>query len=316
MIAAMVAVLMLVKFALLFGVGLHPGGLDRRESIQLAAVMSLGGEFAFIVFNEAVNAGLLDDPSRDRLIAAVGVSMALTPLLLIAISRALSAAPKAKPKREFDQIPDNHPKVMIAGMGRFGQIVARLLLAHKVPFIAIENSADQVDFMRRFGNMVYYGDPARPELLRSAGAAQVDVFVIAIDDLDGNIRTVRTLRRLYPRAMVVARARDRRHAWQLMDLGAVPIRETLHSSLKLGEHVLTALGVAPEIARDHTERFREHDERMLNAQYLVHDDEAALLQSAKDARKELEELFEADQGEGMLGEISSEADAAAQRSLH
>lgn len=194
--------------------------------------------------------------------------------------------------------------MLIAGFGRFGQIVARLLVAQQVPFIAIEHSADQVDFVRRFGNAVYYGDPARPELLRSAGAAQVRVFVIAIDGQDDSLNTVRTIRRLYPAAKVFARARDRRHAWALMDLGAQAIRETFHSSLKMGEQVLVELGLPATVARDHAQRFSEHDERMLDAQYAVHDDEDALMQSAQDARIELEQLFNADRGEGVLGGMS------------
>jgi glutathione-regulated potassium-efflux system protein KefB len=162
--------------------------------------------------------------------------------------------------------------------------------------------------VRRFGSPVYYGDPARPDLLRSAGAAQVKVFVVAIDKVDDNLRTVRAIRKLYPQAKVFARARDRRHAWELMDLGARPMRETFLSSLKLGEEVLVELGVPPEVARDHAERFRDHDRRLLRAQYLIRDDEDALLQSTKDARRELEELFKADYGEGLLREI---ADATA-----
>ena len=132
----------------------------RREALQLAAVLAVGGEFAFVVFSEAVKAGLLDDVMRDRLVAAVGVSMALTPLLMIAIARFLRGHPVARPARDYDPMPDDgHPQVLIAGFGRFGQIVARLLVAQKVPFIAIEHSADQVDFMRRFGNPLFYGDP-------------------------------------------------------------------------------------------------------------------------------------------------------------
>ena len=114
--------------------------------------------------------------------------------------------------------------------------------------------------MRRFGSTIYYGDPARPELLRSAGAAQVKVFVIAIDDVEANLRTVRTIRRLYPDAKVFARARNRRHAWQLMDLGAQVVRETFHSSLVMGERVLVELGLPPEVAAERARRFREHDE--------------------------------------------------------
>jgi glutathione-regulated potassium-efflux system protein KefB len=120
------------------------------------------------------------------------------------------------------------------------------------------------------------------------------------------MRTVEVIRRLYPDAIVHARARDRRHAWELMDLGAEPMRETFHSSLLLGEQVLVELGIAPEIASQHAQRFREHDQRVLQAQYYVRDDEDALKQSVQEARRELEELLSADMGEGVLGEIASE----------
>jgi glutathione-regulated potassium-efflux system protein KefB len=305
LIELMVLALLGVKFAILLAVGIRPGGLSRREALQLAAVLAVGGEFAFVVFSEAVKAGLLDDVMRDRLVAAVGVSMALTPLLMIAIARFLRGHPVARPARDYDPMPDDgHPQVLIAGFGRFGQIVARLLVAQKVPFIAIEHSADQVDFMRRFGNPLYYGDPAKPELLRSAGAAHVRVFVVAIDDAESSLRTVRVIRRLYPQAKVIARARDRRHAWDLMDLGAQAQREMLLSSLQVGEDVLVALGVPAAVARDHGRRFLAHDERLLNAQYLVHDDDEAVLQASSAARRELEQLFDADQGTGVLGGIT------------
>jgi glutathione-regulated potassium-efflux system protein KefB len=305
LIAAIVAGFMSIKFALLFAVGLKPGGLNRRESLQLAAVLALGGEFAFVVFGEAMKAGLFDAALRDRLVAAVGVSMALTPVLVIAVSRLLAAHPAAKPKRAYDAIPNGHPQVLIAGFGRFGQVVARLLAAHRTPFIAIENDVEQVDFSRRFGNLIYYGDPAKPELLRSAGAAGVKVFVIAIDNQERNTHTVEVIRRLYPEAVVYARARDRRHAWELMALGAKVIRETFYSSLKMGEKVLVDLGIHPDTARDHVRQFHDHDVRLLRAQYEVHDDEDALLQSVQDARRELEELFAADVGEGVLGDIAA-----------
>ena len=310
LIEAIVLALLVVKFAILWVVGVRPGGLSRRDALQLAAVLAVGGEFAFVVFSEAVKAGLLDDVMRDRLVAAVGVSMALTPLLMIAIARFLRGHPVARPARDYDPMPDDgHPQVLIAGFGRFGQIVARLLVAQKVPFIAIEHSADQVDFMRRFGNPLFYGDPAKPELLRSAGAAHVRVFVIAIDDPEASLRTVRVIRRLYPQARVIARARDRRHAWDLMDLGAQSQREMLLSSLKVGEDVLVALGVPTAMARDHGRKFLAHDERLLNAQYLIHDDAEAMLQASSAARRELEQLFDADQGTGVLGDITRRKDA-------
>jgi voltage-gated potassium channel Kch len=179
--------------------------------------------------------------------------------------------------------------------------VARLLTAQRIPFVAIEHSPEQVDFMRRFGNLIYYGDPSKLELLRAAGAAHVKVFVMAIDDVEANLKAVRLIRSEFPRAAVIARARNRRHAWELMDLGVEVVRETFFSSLFMGTRVLVALGTPEAIARQRAERFREHDEALLRTQHAVYDDEAALVQTSQEARKDLEQLFAADRGEGVLG---------------
>lgn len=296
----LVAGLMAVKGVLVFAVGRRPGGLPAPEALRLAGVLALGGEFAFVVFAESTRAGLIDTALRDRLVAAVGLSMAVTPLLLALIARALRGR-DAPPPREFDAMPDGHPQVLIAGFGRFGQVVARLLAAQHLPFIAIEPSADQVDFVRRFGNPVYYGDPGRSDLLRSAGAQHVRVFVIALEDPEASVRAARTIRQQYPDAVVYASARDRRHAWELMELRVHAVREAFHSSLHTGERVLVDLGLDAATVAEQARRFREHDERLLAAQYRIRDDEDALLQSAQDARRELEELFAADQGAGVLG---------------
>ena len=202
-----------------------------------------------------------------------------------------------KPVREFDAIEEKDsqkPQVLIAGMGRFGQIVARLLTAQHIPFVALEHSPEQVDDMRRFGNRIYYGDPTRPELLRAAGAQHVKAFVIAVDDTETNIKATRLIRRMYPKAQIFSRARNRQHAWRLMDLGAEAFRETFGSSIEMGEQVLIALGLPPETAADHARRFRAHDEKLLRAQHLVYDDDAAVIQTARNARTDLEKLFEAD----------------------
>ncbi|NUS38274.1 MAG: glutathione-regulated potassium-efflux system protein KefB [Lysobacter sp.] len=303
--------LMAVKFALLFALGLRPGGLDVRGALLLGSVLALGGEFAFVVFGEADRVGLFDGMLRDRLVAMVGVSMALTPLLLIVVAKLVPAHAR-RTQRPFDRIPDDHPLVLIAGLGRFGQIVARLLTAQRIRYVAIEHSPEQVDFMRRFGSQLYYGDPSRPELLRAAGAAHVKVFVVAIDDPESNLKAVRLIRHDYPDAMVFARARNRRHAWELMDLGAQAVRETFHSSLKMGERVLVALGETAGVAARRADRFREHDEALLVSQHQVYDDEAALIQTSQEARKDLEQLFAADRGEGVLGGMvaQDEEDAA------
>jgi len=152
--------------------------------------------------------------------------------------------------------------------------------------------------LRRFGNQLYYGDPTRPEMLRAAGGAEIAVFVVTMDDPETNLRATRMIRRLYPDARVLARARNRQHAWRLMDMGAEPFREVFGTSLELSEQVLKLLGVSEETARRHVQRFREHDEKLLRDQYLVYDDEAAVIQTSRDARTDLMHLFEADAGSG------------------
>ena len=294
-IAAGVVALLLVKVGVLFVLGRWQQQMSWRSAMKLGGVLWLGGEFAFVVFNQAVQANLLSVEHHDRLVAMVGLSMAATPLLLIATSRWLDHTLPDEPKRAFDEVDDQQPQVLIAGMGRFGQIVARLLTAQRLPFVALEHSSETVDNLRRFGNArLFYGDPTRPDLLRAAGAQHCKVFVVAMDDPDTNIRATRLIRRMYPKAVVLSRARNRQHAWRLMDLNAEPFRETFGSSLEMGERVLTALGISASTAAQHAKQFRAHDEKLLREQYLIYDDEAALLQTSKDARRDLEKLFAAD----------------------
>ena len=133
-------------------------------------------------------------------------------------------------------------------------------------------------------------------MLRAAGGADIAIFVVTMDDPDTNLRATRLIRRLYPDARVLARARNRQHAWRLMDMGSEPFREVFGTSLELGERVLVALGLDADTAQRHVQRFREHDEKLLRDQYLVYDDEAAVIQTSKDARNDLMHLFEADAG--------------------
>lgn len=307
MVAAGVIVLLGLKGLVLLLVGLRPGRLDRRGALQLAAYLALGGEFAFVVFAEAARARLLDAGMHDRLSAIVGLSMAFTPFLLLGLSRLLPEPGEAQaeaPKRAFDAIPESHPQVLVVGFGRFGQVVARLLLANHTPFVAIDNDIEQIEFMRRFGSKLYYGDPTQPALLRAAAGTGIKAFVVAIDNVELTLRVVRLIRRLYPQATIFARAHDRQHAWKLMDLGVHAVREAYASSLEMGRDVLVELGLPAHVAEDRMRRFRAHDERLLAAQHLIHDDEDALLRSTHDARSELRELFAADAGEGALGEVA------------
>jgi len=294
LIAAGVGVLLLVKMLVLVAIGWRPGNLRKREALMLGAVLALGGEFAFVVFGEAFRAQLIDAVLRDRLVAIVSLSMAATPLIVVAVAQLLKTHPEPKEERPADTIAEGHPRVIIAGFGRMGQIVGRMLRAQKIDFIALEHSPEQVALSRRFGTTIYFGDPSKPELLRAAHAERAEVFVLTTDDPETTVRTARLLRRLYPNLKVYARARNRQHAFKLMDLGVEIIRETFHSSLVLGQRVMEELGVPHDVAYERRERFRQHDERVLREQHLVYDDEAALIASSDQARRELETLFEAD----------------------
>lgn len=299
LIAEGVLILLAVKLAVLFLIGLRPGRLPVREALMLGSVLALGGEFAFVIFGEAFRVGLIEGELRDRLVAIVGLSMAATPLLVIAVSQWLKQHPEHKPVRAADVIDHEHPRVIIAGFGRMGQIVGRMLRAQRIPFTALENSVEQVELSRSFGTMIYFGDPTRPDLLRAAHADRAEVFVLTTDDPETTIRTARLLKRLYPHLKVFARARNRQHAFKLMDLGVeVVIRETFHSSLEMSQQVLEALGIPPDVASERRERFRQHDEQFLREQHLVYDDEAALIASSQQARADLAKLFEADAERG------------------
>ncbi len=314
LIGAGVGLLLVVKFGVLFGVG-RLAKLPVRSALMLGGTLWLGGEFAFVVFHEALRVRLLDAASHDRLVAVVGVSMALMPVLMLLLERRIrrheAQVASDRPAPAYD-VPDTdlQPQVLIAGVGRFGQIVARLLAAQRIPYVALENSPAQVEDVRRNGGRIYYGDPSRPDLLRAAGAAHVRVFVVCIDDPDANLRAVRLIRRLYPQARVLARARNRQHAWRLMDLSAEPLRELLGSSLDMGEKVLHALGVPTDVAGDHVRRFRDHDEQLLRDQYLVYDDAAAVVQSARQSRDDLLGLFDADADRAAIqGDVTPPAGA-------
>lgn len=295
-ILAGILVLMGVKTLALMAAGKLLEGFDLRRGLRLAALLSMGGEFGFVIFAQALGGGLLEPLWHDRLVLIVGLSMAVTPFAVLLLDHWLRTHPEQEAQRPYDVIDNGHPRVIIAGFGRMGQIVGRVLRAQRIPFTALENSAQQVDDSRRFGNKIFFGDPARPELLRAAHVDKAEVFVLTTDDPEANIRTARTVKRLFPHIKVFARARNRQHAWRLMDLHVDSItRETLHSSLQMTEGVLKALGLSDEQARDRIRRFTELDEKALHEQYLFYDDDAALIASAEQMFNDLERIFEGDE---------------------
>ena len=294
-IGLIVLCILAVKALVLLALGKLSGKLDFNEAARLALVLAGGGEFAFVVLNLAREHDLLEASQHSLLVVSVTLSMALIPLLVVG-GGTLLADQKKKPQRAFDVIPDEHPRVIIAGYGRVGQIVARVLRAQKIPFTALESSVEQVELVRRFNQNIYFGDSSRPELLRAAGIEKAEIFVLTTDDPELNIRTARIVKRLYPHIKIIARARNRQHVWRLMDLNIDGIvRDTFYSSLAMAKGVLIDLGIAPEIAKARIDIFRKRDEQLLRDQHLVYDDDAALLQTAQEALKDLDRLFEADE---------------------
>jgi glutathione-regulated potassium-efflux system protein KefB len=295
LIAELVIGLLLLKGVLLWPLARLPAGLNRSDSVRLIVLLASGGEFAFVVLKQAAEKQLIEGGQRDALVLAITLSMGLTPLLVVIAARLLNVTPK-KPTREYDTIDADTPRVIIAGFGRMGQIIARVLRAQGIPFVALEHSVDQVDASRRFGSInIFYGDPTRPELLRAAQADKAEVFVLATDDPETSLRTARLVKRQYPHLKIVARARNRQHVFRLMDMGVdEPVRETFHSSLKMTRKTLEALGLTRELSVDRVERFRRYDEDLLKKQALVYDDETKLIQSSRDAMADLQQLFEAD----------------------
>jgi monovalent cation:proton antiporter-2 (CPA2) family protein len=269
--------------------------LDTQSAWRLGFALPAGGEFAFVLFTVAAAEAILDQQTVDLLILAVTLSMMLGPLLLI-LQETASTRLARRSERPFDQIEEQDIQVLIAGFGRFGQIVSRVLLARHIRFTALDSNQTHVDFVRRFGNRVYYGDASRLDLLRAAGAQSASVFVLAIDDVDASTRTAILVREQFPHLKVYARARSRQHAFALMDAGVRNIiRETYASSLELSEMVLLALGETAETARTTVRRFRRHDEALLNAQYAVKEDETKFKAATVEAAQQLEKLFEADE---------------------
>jgi monovalent cation:proton antiporter-2 (CPA2) family protein len=293
-IAVLVTGLLVVKFVVLWALARltkHPPESARG----MAFALPQAGEFGFVLFSLAVTYRVMDPSLAELLVIVVTISMIASPLLM-SLHTGVIEPRFAKPQqREFDRVESQDSRVIIAGFGRVGQIVGRVLRMRRIPFTALESSVTQVDFVRRFGSKVYYGDASRLEVLQAAGAARAEVFVLATEDIEASVRTAELVRRHFPNLKIMARARNRQHALRLMDIGVrYLIRETYLSSLDLAQHTLEGLGLARADAVESIRRFDAHDKKQLQVQREFRDDEQKLIQSAQQAARELEQLFEAD----------------------
>jgi glutathione-regulated potassium-efflux system ancillary protein KefC len=292
LIAGVVLGFLLVKAAVLWGMGrLMP--LPKPERPVFIILLAQGGEFGFVVFQTAAQAGVIDAPVSSLLVAAVAISMLVTPLLLVAADKWLIPLFAGQKRNQPDEIsePQNQP-VIIAGFGRYGQVVGRMLYANGIHPTVLDVDADQIEAMRRFGWRVFYGDATRLDLMRTAGAASAKVLVLAIDDVAQSVAAAKMVRENFPDLTIVARARNVQHAFDLLELGVTLFeRETMDSALMSARTVLEELGWERHQARTLALRFRRHNVEMLLKMAPHRKDADKLLAAAKQGRQQLEEQF-------------------------
>ena len=268
-------------------------GLHRRERTLLAVLLSQVGEFAFVVLAAGQLSGVLPPDTAALLTLIAALSMATTPLLLMAHDRWLQA--DETPARPADTIEPDHAPVLLAGFGRYGQIVARLLLATGIRPTVIDHDADTIDSARRAGFVVHFGDATEADLLAAAGAAQARVMVVAIDDPQQASRVVALVREHWPQLRIVARARDAVHAMDLMEDGVHHVqRELFESSLRSGRAVLEALDFDPFHARTLADDFRRYSEGFLRTARADRHNQDDLIRRVREAREQFERQMQAD----------------------
>jgi glutathione-regulated potassium-efflux system ancillary protein KefC len=272
--------------------------IPRAERPVFIVVLAQGGEVGFVVLQTAMGARLLDGPTSSLLVAAITLSMLLTPLMMLAADRWAGrlASGTARTLDELSE-PQSAP-VIIAGFGRYGQIIGRLLNAQGLAATVLDHDVDMVEAARSFGYKVHYGDASRLDLLRMAGAASARVLVVAVDDKEQSLRIVDLAREHFPHLELVARARDVTHWNQLRERGVMHVeRELFESSLRSGRTVLEVLGLPPHEARSQAMRFRRHNLALFEKMHPFYKDRKRLIAVVKEGRQQLEEQMARERAE-------------------
>lgn len=288
--------LIVIKFLVMFGLA-RLGGASNPTSATVAVALAQGGEFAFVLLSFTVGAGVIGTELAARLTAAVAVSMALSPVVMLLyekISAKLEAA-NAPPPPEDPTFDDAEPDIIIAGFGRFGQITGRLLQANGFRSTVLDSDIEQIEVLRKFGRPVHYGDATRLDLLRAAGAERAKMLVVAIDDQEKAVELVETAKKAFPNLIVLARAFDRRHAYDLLRNGADAIeRETFEGALALGVTALRKLGFRAHRAHRAGDYFRHHDLRSFEELAPMWGQEENYILAARDSQQTMERLLAKD----------------------
>jgi glutathione-regulated potassium-efflux system ancillary protein KefC len=294
LVVLIVALKMIVLYVLAAFFRMHV-----TDRLLLAILLSQAGEFAFVVFEFARSARVLDEEQHQLFSVVVALSMALTPFLLLLFDRFM--VPSINARRPLPEVPSDMSgdrDVIVLGYGRFGQIVTRLLRAQGYSMTLIDDDPAQIELVKRFGVKVFYGDGARLDILRAAGAAEAEMIVIAVAGGDRILAIAELIRRHFPKVKIAARAVDRSHAHDLMALGVETFeRETFRAAITLGEKALIALGHSHEDARRMAHTFEEHDERLLNESYELRDDRDAYIGFVRKSTEMLDRVMRADRDE-------------------
>jgi voltage-gated potassium channel Kch len=276
-----------IKIGVLMGLG-WVFKYSLRDKLLFGFSISQIGEFAFVIFGLALAQNSISRETYNILNAIVAVSMLTTPILLLLYDRFLSLQCSERPK---DAIPENN-SVIIAGFGRFGQIVGRVLVAKGITPTLIDNDPNQVDLMRDFGWRCYYGDASRLDLLEEAGIAEAKLLVIAVNDSAAALEMAKLVKERWPAVAIVARARSRTDAFDLRELDLNPIRETFYSSLEAARQSLLAIGESASVAEKVVRQFEKHDLDQLEATLKIRHDRKAISSLMEQGRQDLKTLLE------------------------
>ncbi|MDB5464484.1 MAG: potassium transporter [Phenylobacterium sp.] len=293
-IAGLVIGLMALKILAMYGAG-RLFRMPHRVALSTAVALAQGGEFAFVLLNFVLGARVLGPELAHLLTAIVAVSMAATPLVSAAYERLVVNREEEGDEPERLPFDESAPDVVVAGFGRFGQIATRLLLGNNFNVVLLDNSIEQIEIIRRFGWAVHYGDASRIDLLRTAGAEKAKLLLVAIDDRDKTSEMVEAAHQAFPNLAILARAWDRRHAYELLKTPNVTVeRETFESALNMGRKALLKLGLSERRASRAAALFREQDDKFFRQLAPVAGEEESYIMASRDARETTERLLRAE----------------------
>ncbi len=285
--------LIAIKFVVLFILG-RIFGIRGGQNTLFAFSLAQGGEFAFVLITFSFNNGVVSPQISHLLFLVVALSMAITPLLLLFNDRVIFPLVfRSENLGEDDHIEEVGNPVVIAGFGRFGEVMGRFLIANGFRATILDDNPDNIHVLRKFGFNVYYGDATRPDLLAAAGCEAAKVIVVAVDDKQKSLKIIDLVQRKYPHLKILARATNMDHAYELMDRGVEDFkRDTFESSLNLGVMALSRLGINNYRAHRLAQTFRHHHQSVMQDLYQHHkEDEKKYLSEAKKHASELEELL-------------------------